>query len=163
MLRAYAYGRRRGCPQKAAGRLSTGRVTRLPQDYHVLLKEHVPAYITWAQYERNLARLAANRARAETVGRSGMARRSWLAYWCAAHAAVACSALRGPRQVHTLCNRLATTYGGPIASISRESPSMPCQSVVPPRSRPQPSRCRWRRPHAVSRSVGTSTGCGSNA
>ena len=40
-------------PQKAAGRLSTGRVTRLPQDYHVLLKEHVPAYITWAQNERN--------------------------------------------------------------------------------------------------------------
>jgi hypothetical protein len=66
---AYAYGRRQvDARRKQPGHPSTGRVTRPPHDYHVLLKEHVPAYITWAPYERNLARLAANRARAETLG-----------------------------------------------------------------------------------------------
>src|SRR5215470_7941314 len=112
---AYAYGRRQvDARKKQLGHPSTGRVTRLPQDYHVLLKEHVPAYITWAQYERNLARLAANRARAETVGavRHGPSLLAGI---------LVCGTCRcrmqvrygGPRQVHSYtCNRLATTYGG---------------------------------------------------
>jgi hypothetical protein len=54
---AYAYGRRQvDARRKQPGHPSTGRVTRPPHDDHVLLKAHVPAYITWAQYERNLAR-----------------------------------------------------------------------------------------------------------
>jgi DNA invertase Pin-like site-specific DNA recombinase len=66
---AYAYGRRQvDARHKQPGRPSTGRVTRAPQDYHVLLPAHVPAYITWAQYERNVARLAANRAHADAIG-----------------------------------------------------------------------------------------------
>jgi DNA invertase Pin-like site-specific DNA recombinase len=112
---AYAYGRRQvDARRKQPGHPSTGRVTRPPQDYHVLLKEHVPAYITWAQYERNLARLAANRARAETLGavRHGPSLLAGL---------LVCGKCRcrmqvrygGPRQVHSYtCNRLATTYGG---------------------------------------------------
>jgi len=66
---AYAYGRRQVDPRKKQpGRPSTGRATRARHAYHVLLKAHVPAYITWAQYEQNLARLAANRACADTIG-----------------------------------------------------------------------------------------------
>lgn len=66
---AYAYGRRQvDARHKQPGRPSTGRVTRAPQDYHVLLPDHVPAYITWAQYERNVACLAANRAHADAIG-----------------------------------------------------------------------------------------------
>lgn len=66
---AYAYGRRQvDARHKQPGRPSTGRMTRAPQDYHVLLPDHVPAYITWAQYERNVARLAANRAHADAMG-----------------------------------------------------------------------------------------------
>lgn len=54
---AYAYGRRQvDARHKQPGRPSTGRVTRAPQDSHVLLPDQVPAYITWAQYERNVAR-----------------------------------------------------------------------------------------------------------
>ena len=54
---AYAYGRRQvDARRKQPGHPSTGRVTRPPHDDHVLLKAHVPAYITWAQYERHLAR-----------------------------------------------------------------------------------------------------------
>ena len=112
---AYAYGRRQvDARKKQPGRPSTGRVTRPPQDYHGLLNEPVPASITWAQYERNLARLAANRARAETVGavRHGP---SLLA------GRLGCGTCRGrmqvryggPRQGQSYtCNRLATTSGG---------------------------------------------------
>jgi hypothetical protein len=47
---AYAYGRRQVDPHiKKPGRPSTGRVTRPYHTWHVLLKVHVPAYITWAQ------------------------------------------------------------------------------------------------------------------
>jgi hypothetical protein len=54
---AYAYGRRQVDPRtKQPGRPRTGRVTRARQADQVLLKDHVPAYITWAQYEQNLAR-----------------------------------------------------------------------------------------------------------
>jgi DNA invertase Pin-like site-specific DNA recombinase len=66
---AYAYGRRQVDPRKKQpGRPSTGRVMRPRHAYHAFLQEHVPAYLTWAQYEGNLARLEANRARAETIG-----------------------------------------------------------------------------------------------
>ena len=66
---AYAYGRRQvDGRKKRPGRPSSGRVARAPHEYHVLLHKHVPAYITWEQYEQNLARLAANRAHADTLG-----------------------------------------------------------------------------------------------
>jgi DNA invertase Pin-like site-specific DNA recombinase len=54
---AYAHGRRQvDARQKHPGRPSTGRVTRGRQEYHGWLHDHVPAYITWAQYAQNLAR-----------------------------------------------------------------------------------------------------------
>jgi hypothetical protein len=66
---AYAYGRRQvDLRRQQAGRPSTGRVTRDPGAWYVLLKERFPAYISWEQYERHLARLKANQARAEEVG-----------------------------------------------------------------------------------------------
>jgi recombinase len=47
---AYAYGRRQvDARRKQPGRPSTGRVTRARHAYHVLLKDHMPAYITWVQ------------------------------------------------------------------------------------------------------------------
>jgi DNA invertase Pin-like site-specific DNA recombinase len=112
---AYAYGRRQVDPRKRhPGRPSTGRVTRLRQDYHVLLKEHVPAYITWAQYKQNLARLAANRARAETLGavRRGPALLAGLLVCGRCHCRMQVR-YGGPRQLHSYtCERLATNYGG---------------------------------------------------
>src|SRR4030095_10785231 len=55
---AYAYGRRQVDPRKKhPGRPRTGRVARLRDAYDAFLKEHVTAYITWAQYEQNLASL----------------------------------------------------------------------------------------------------------
>ena len=73
---AYAFGRRQVDPRKKRpGRPSTGRVVMEPQDWVVLQQDHHPAYISWEQYEANLARLRANRSRAEAIGaaRSGAA------------------------------------------------------------------------------------------
>jgi hypothetical protein len=112
---AYAYGRRQVDPRKKQpGRPSTGRVTRPRQAYHVLLKEHVPAYITWAQYEQHLARLAANQARAETIGavRHGPSLLAGLLVCGRCHCRMQVR-YGGPRQLHSYtCNRLATNYGG---------------------------------------------------
>lgn len=68
---AYAYGRRQVDPRKQQpGRPRSGRVTCTHEDYHALIKDCFPAYISWEQYERNLARLWANRAQAEVIGRA---------------------------------------------------------------------------------------------
>jgi len=66
---AYVYGRRQHDPRRAhAGRPSSGRVTMARENWHAFLPDHTPAYLSWEQYERNQARLAANRARAEAIG-----------------------------------------------------------------------------------------------
>ena len=112
---AYTYGRRQvDARKKQPGRPSTGRVTRPRPAYHVLLKDHVPAYITWAQYEQHLARLAANRARAETMGavRHGPSLLAGLLVCgqCGCRLQVRYG---GSRMLHSYtCDRVATTYGG---------------------------------------------------
>jgi DNA invertase Pin-like site-specific DNA recombinase len=66
---AYAYGRRTVDPRrKQAGRPRGGRVVIPSEEWQVLLKDRLPAYISWTQYEANLARLQANQARADTLG-----------------------------------------------------------------------------------------------
>ena len=78
----YAYGRRRVDPRRQVpGRPSTGRVVRPTDEWLVLLPGLLPAYITAEAYHANLARLAANAARAETPGvvRAGSALLSGLA------------------------------------------------------------------------------------
>ena len=101
-------------PPTAPGRPRTGRVTRPRHAYHAFLKEHVPASITWAPYEPHLARLAANRARAETLGavRHGPSLLAGFLVWGRCHCRMQVR-YGGPRQLHSYtCNRLATNYGG---------------------------------------------------
>jgi hypothetical protein len=58
---AYIYGRRpTEARRKHPGRLATGRRVATPTEWQVLLKDHYPAYIPWAQFERNQRQLAAN-------------------------------------------------------------------------------------------------------
>ena len=66
---AYAYGRRRSDPRKRKpGRRSTGRTSPSQGGWHVLLKDRLPAYISWQTYEKNLRQLQDNRAVAEARG-----------------------------------------------------------------------------------------------
>jgi DNA invertase Pin-like site-specific DNA recombinase len=66
----YAYGRSRTDPsRRRPGREHPGRVRRLEAgQWLVRIEGALPAYISVEQYERNQARLAANRARAESQG-----------------------------------------------------------------------------------------------
>jgi len=66
----YAYGRSRTDPSRRLPcREHSGRVRRLEAgEWLVRIEGALPAYISVEQYERNLARLAANRARAESPG-----------------------------------------------------------------------------------------------
>jgi Recombinase len=85
----YAYGRRRIEPsRKIPGRPSTGRVVRGIDEWLVALPDRMPAYISVAQYEANLARLQANRNTAATPGAAKDGPRCWAAC-CAAAAATA--------------------------------------------------------------------------
>jgi Recombinase len=63
----YADGRRRVDPRRQLpGRPSTGRVVRGQDEWLVAIPGVLPAYITVEQSHANLARLAANAARAQT-------------------------------------------------------------------------------------------------
>jgi len=66
---AYVYGRRqmdrRRCRPEHP---KSGRVVMARSAWHSLLPDRCPAYLSWEQYERNVARLAANQARASTLG-----------------------------------------------------------------------------------------------
>ena len=58
---AYVYGRRPIDPRKKKpGRRSTGRVVVKSADWLVLIKDKIPAYITWEQFERNQRQIIAN-------------------------------------------------------------------------------------------------------
>ena len=53
-------------------------------DWHSLLPDRCPAYLSWEQYERNVARLAANRTGPRRWARCATGRRCWRAWWSAA-------------------------------------------------------------------------------
>lgn len=95
---AYAYGRFQTDPRrKAMGESKTGRWEAEPSEWKVLIKGHLPAYITWEQYEQNRERLARNQLRAASIGppREGLALLVGL---------LRCSRCGG---------RMSASYGGP--------------------------------------------------
>lgn len=111
---AYVYGRRQKDPRKQQpGQPSSGWGFTSRDKWHVLLKDQFPAYISWGQYERNLARLKANQARADEPGavRDGPALLAGLLVCgkCGHRMAVIYG---GSSQRHRyLCSRNATNYG----------------------------------------------------
>lgn len=65
----YGYGFRQIDPRrKNPEKRGSGRVVMDPEDYHALIPDHCPAYITAERFERNQRRLAENRSRAESKG-----------------------------------------------------------------------------------------------
>lgn len=60
---AYVYGRRESNPRKAVpGRPGTGRRWASVADWDVLLRDRLPSYITWEQWEKNQKTLRDNSA-----------------------------------------------------------------------------------------------------
>jgi DNA invertase Pin-like site-specific DNA recombinase len=111
---AYVYGRRPVDPRRQrAGVPDTGRVVAAPADWLVLLRDRLPAYISWEQYEQNQACLHANRARADTLGvvRDGPAllTRLVVCALCGRHLAVSYAA--DSQHYAYECARMRLDYG----------------------------------------------------
>ena len=112
---AYAYGRRQVDPRRQRpGRPHTGRRVIDPAGWLVLLPDRLPAYISWEQYERNLARLRANQARAEAIGavRDGPALLAGLVMCGRCGQRMTVSYSGAGRRHQYVCGRVATDYGG---------------------------------------------------
>lgn len=66
---AYRYGHRPVDPRrKRPGRPGTGKLIRRPEECLVLIRDRLPAYVTWERFEANQRRLTANRNTAATPG-----------------------------------------------------------------------------------------------
>jgi hypothetical protein len=66
---AYRYGHRPVDPRRTQpGRPGTGKRACRPDERLVILRDHRPAYITWARFEANQHRLTANRTTAAAPG-----------------------------------------------------------------------------------------------
>jgi DNA invertase Pin-like site-specific DNA recombinase len=115
---AYVYGRRPIDPRaKRPGRPATGRKVAHVGEWAVCLRDRLPAYISWEQYEQNLRQLELNRNAKRGVARKGATLLAGLVR-CGrcGHRMVAYYSDGYPRYA---CVEEAAVYAGPL-----------CQSVV---------------------------------
>jgi DNA invertase Pin-like site-specific DNA recombinase len=111
---AYVYGRRPVDPRRQrAGRPDTGRTVAAAAEWLVLLKDRVPAYLTWDEYTANVARLQANRARADALGvaRDGPALLTRLAVCARCGRRMAVDYAGDGRHYAYACARMRIDYG----------------------------------------------------
>ena len=114
----YAYGRSTVDPRRRqAGRPFTGRVRTAREDWIVFLPGLLPAYISVEQYEKNRARMEANRSRSQSMGavRDGPALLAGLVACgrCGAKMTVHYQrAAGGKLQPVYVCARQKSDYGG---------------------------------------------------
>lgn len=117
---AYVYGRRPTDPRKKKpGRPSTGRTTANPSDWAVLIKDKVPAYITWEQYERNQRQLAANAIQGIGVPRQGSSLLSGLLVCGRCGLRMTTRYSTNGSKLGYLCTKMQANYGEKV-----------CQSLV---------------------------------
>ena len=120
---AYVYGRRPTDPRrKQPGRPSTGRTVAAALQWDVLLKDRLPAYISWSQYERNLRQLAANTAQAGGVVRQGASLLSGrlVCGRCGLHMATQYN--NNGHGLRYACSREAVDYGGALCQSLSGAP-----------------------------------------
>ncbi|MEM8717342.1 MAG: recombinase family protein, partial [Cyanobacteria bacterium P01_G01_bin.4] len=114
---AYAYGRRRKDPRrKKSGHPASGRQAYHPPHCQVLLKDHWPAYISWQQYEWNLAQLSSNLSRANQPGavRHGPALLAGLLHCAKCGRRLSVNYMGRGIHHSYLCCFLAVHYGEPV-------------------------------------------------
>lgn len=114
---AYRFGHRPINPRrKQPGRPTTGRLICRPEECLVLIRDRLPAYITWDRFQANQDQLDANRARKGSPGapRQGASLLSGLLRCgrCRRRMIVLYS---GPKNHHTYnCTRSTADYGQPL-------------------------------------------------
>jgi len=111
---AYVYGRRpTDYRKKKPGRPSTGRITAKPSEWQVLIKDKLPAYITWEQYERNQRQLQANSIQGIGVPRQGPSLLSGLIICGRCGLRMAAQYSHNGNQLRYSCNNRAASYAEP--------------------------------------------------
>jgi DNA invertase Pin-like site-specific DNA recombinase len=111
---AYRFGHRPTDPRrKQPSRPNTGKLIRPPEGCLVLIRDRLPAYITWDWFQADQDRLAANRARYDSPGapRQGASLLAGLLR-CGRRMVVRCS---GPKGRHCYsCTRGSADYAEPL-------------------------------------------------
>ncbi len=114
---AYRFGHRPTDPRKKQpGRPNTGKLIRRPEECLVLLRDRVPAYISWERFEANQERLKANRNLPNTPGapRQGLAVLAGLVR-CGRCGRRMMVRYAGPKKlVSYTCTRGSADYGEPL-------------------------------------------------
>lgn len=112
---AYVYGRRpTDARRRQPGRPSTGRMVAGPEQWQVLLKDRLPAYISWAQYEANLRQLAANTAQAGGVTHQGPSLLAGRLICGRCGLSMATQYTNNGTGLRYVCSRAAVDYGAPL-------------------------------------------------
>ena len=114
---AYRFGHRPVDPRrKQPGRPTTGKLIRRPEDCLVLIRDRLPAYITWDRFRANQERLEANRARHDRPGapRQGPSLLAGLLR-CGRCGQRMCVRYSGTKNFHNYnCSRSTSSYGVPL-------------------------------------------------
>lgn len=117
---AYVYGRHPTDPKRQQpGRPRTGRRVNAMEDWPVLLKDRMPAYISWAQFEDNLRQIQANNACNKGVIRCGSSLLSGLVVCGHCGLRMTTSYRDNGHNLRYCCVSKAVHYG-----------QAPCQSIV---------------------------------
>jgi DNA invertase Pin-like site-specific DNA recombinase len=120
---AYVYGRRPTDPRRRQpGRPSTGRTMAPPEHWEVLLKDRLPAYISWEQYEHNQRQLVANTAQGGGVARGGPSLLSGRLICGRCGLRMATAYTNGGHGLRYACMREAVDYGAPLCQSLAGAP-----------------------------------------
>ena len=121
---AYVYGRRPSDPRrKKAGRPSTGRTVAKITEWAVLLKDKIPAYITWEQYEKNQRQLQSNSTLSGIgVPRSGLSLLSGLLICGHCGLRMATTYAKDSRTFRYSCNRMMVDYAEALCQSLKGNP-----------------------------------------
>jgi len=128
----YAYGRRRVNPRRQdPARPGIRRVVQARDEWLVMIPDVLPAYITITQFDANEAKLAANRAGAETMGagRGGPALAAGLVFCgrCGRRMMVRYHTYSGRSLPEYVCCREVTNYGAQGACQLLTAVVSPCR------------------------------------
>lgn len=112
---AYVYGRRPTDPrQKKPGRPSTGRTVAKPGEWEVCLKDRLPAYISWQQFEKNLRQLESNTLQGTGPVRNGPSLLSGLIVCGRCGMRMATGYSDNGRALRYACSRKMVDYAEPL-------------------------------------------------
>jgi DNA invertase Pin-like site-specific DNA recombinase len=118
---AYVYGRRQTDPRRQQpGRPATGRTPLVEAaDWQACVRDRFPAYISWEQFERNQARLRANRKQTTAgAARNGIALLGGLIKCghCNLRMSVQYLSSKGRVYSRYICNQEACHHGGHVCT-----------------------------------------------